>query len=58
MSTLVVYVHGLWLTGNEGCILLRRLGRELNAKTRAFSYASVSPGDWGKAESGWLAQPL
>jgi pimeloyl-ACP methyl ester carboxylesterase len=41
MSTLVVYVHGLWLSGNEGGILLRRLGRELNAKTRAFSYPSV-----------------
>ena len=41
MSALVVYVHGLWLTGNEGGILLRRLGRELNAKTRAFSYPSV-----------------
>src|ERR1700733_5791486 len=32
MSTLVVYVHGLWLTGNEAGILLRRLSRELNAK--------------------------
>ena len=41
MSTLVVYVHGLWLTGNEAGILLRRLGRGLNAKTRAFSYPSV-----------------
>jgi pimeloyl-ACP methyl ester carboxylesterase len=41
MSTLVVYVHGLWLTGNEAGILLRRLSRELNAKTRAFSYPSV-----------------
>ena len=42
MSTLVVYVHGLWLTGNEAGILLRRLSRELNAKTRAFSYPSVT----------------
>src|SRR6204780_559621 len=42
MSTLVVYVHGLWLSGNEAGILLRRLSRELNAKTRAFSYPSVT----------------
>jgi pimeloyl-ACP methyl ester carboxylesterase len=42
MSTLVVYVHGLWLSGNEAGILLRRLGRELNATTRAFSYRSVA----------------
>lgn len=41
MSTVVVYVHGLWLTGIEGGLLLRRLARELNAETRAFSYASV-----------------
>lgn len=41
MSTLVVYVHGLWLSGNESGMLLRRLGRELKAKTRAFSYPSV-----------------
>jgi pimeloyl-ACP methyl ester carboxylesterase len=37
-----VYVHGLWLSGNEAGILLRRLARQLNAKTRAFSYASVT----------------
>jgi pimeloyl-ACP methyl ester carboxylesterase len=42
VSTVVVYVHGLWLSGNEAGILLRRLSRELNAKTRAFSYASVT----------------
>ena len=42
MSTLVVYVHGLWLSGNEASILLRRLARQLNAKTRAFSYASMT----------------
>jgi len=42
VSTLVVYVHGLWLSGNEAGILLRRLGRELSAKTRAFSYSSVT----------------
>jgi pimeloyl-ACP methyl ester carboxylesterase len=42
VSTLVVYVHGLWLSGNEAGILLRRLGRALSARTRAFSYASVT----------------
>ena len=58
MSTLVVYVHGLWLTGNEGGILLRRLGRELNAKTRAFSYASVRSNisDSAQALGKFLAQ--
>jgi pimeloyl-ACP methyl ester carboxylesterase len=38
---MVVYVHGLWLTGLEGGLLRRRLARDLNAETRAFSYASV-----------------
>ena len=42
MSTVVVYVHGLWLTGIEGGILRRRLARTLSAETRAFSYASVN----------------
>jgi pimeloyl-ACP methyl ester carboxylesterase len=42
VSTIVVYVHGLWLSGNEAGILLRRLARQLNAKTRAFSYASMT----------------
>jgi pimeloyl-ACP methyl ester carboxylesterase len=41
MSTVVVYVHGLWLTGIEGGLLRRRLAQALNAETRAFSYASV-----------------
>ena len=37
-----MYVHGLWLSGNEAGILLRRLARQLSAKTRAFSYASMT----------------
>src|SRR5271170_6694527 len=41
METLVVYVHGLWLTGMEGSLLRRRLARDLGAKTRTFSYPSV-----------------
>ncbi len=39
--TLVVYVHGLWLSGAEAWLLRRRLARELGAEERAFSYASV-----------------
>lgn len=41
MSTVVVYVHGLWLSGLEGGLLRRRLARQLDAETHAFSYASV-----------------
>ena len=41
MSVVVVYVHGLWLTGIEGALLRKRLAAELDADTRAFSYASV-----------------
>ena len=42
MSTVVVYLHGLWLTGIEGGILRKRLAKTLNAETRAFSYPSVT----------------
>jgi len=42
MSTVVVYIHGLWLTGIEGGLLRKRLARDLGAETRAFSYASVT----------------
>lgn len=41
MNTVVVYVHGLWLTGIEGGFLRKRLAAELNAETRAFNYPSV-----------------
>lgn len=41
MSAVVVYVHGLWLTGIEGGLLRKRLAAELGADSRAFSYASV-----------------
>jgi pimeloyl-ACP methyl ester carboxylesterase len=58
MSTLIVYVHGLWLSGNEAGILLRRLARQLNAKTRAFSYPSVASNisDSARALGEFLAQ--
>jgi hypothetical protein len=41
VRTVVVYVHGLWLSGIEGGLLRRRLARDLDAETRAFSYPSV-----------------
>lgn len=42
--TVIVYVHGLWLTGIESVLLRRRLGRALNAQTLCFSYPSVRAG--------------
>jgi len=41
VSTVVVYVHGLWLSGREGAWLRRRLAQDLGAETVAFSYPSV-----------------
>jgi pimeloyl-ACP methyl ester carboxylesterase len=41
VSTVVVYVHGLWLSGLEGGWLRRRLAQDLGAETAAFSYPSV-----------------
>jgi len=41
VSTVVVYVHGLWLSGREGGWLRRRLAQDLGAETVAFSYPSV-----------------
>ncbi|MEO7206698.1 MAG: alpha/beta fold hydrolase [Steroidobacteraceae bacterium] len=51
MSTMVVYVHGLWLTGIEGGLLRRRLAQELNAETRAFGYASMKSSISANAEA-------
>jgi pimeloyl-ACP methyl ester carboxylesterase len=42
MSTVVVYVHGLWLNGWEGAWLRRRLSRQLKCATRRFAYPSVT----------------
>lgn len=42
MSTVVVYVHGLWQRGAESLWLRRSLAQELNAEARAFSYPSVT----------------
>jgi pimeloyl-ACP methyl ester carboxylesterase len=41
MSTVVVYVHGLWLRGYEATLLRRRLAAALEAKVLSFSYPSV-----------------
>jgi pimeloyl-ACP methyl ester carboxylesterase len=38
----VIYVHGLWLTGHEAAWLRRRLAQKLDAETRAFAYPSVT----------------
>jgi hypothetical protein len=40
MSTVVVYVHGLWLNGWESVLLRRRLSRQLACRTRSFAYSS------------------
>jgi pimeloyl-ACP methyl ester carboxylesterase len=42
VSTVVVYVHGLWLNGWEAVLLRRRLSRSLGCETLSFSYSSVS----------------
>jgi pimeloyl-ACP methyl ester carboxylesterase len=44
MRTVVVYVHGLWMTGLEGGLLRRRLANALNAHTPVFHYRSVKAG--------------
>ena len=41
MSTVVVYVHGLWQRGGESLLLRRRLAQSLQADAQAFSYPSV-----------------
>jgi pimeloyl-ACP methyl ester carboxylesterase len=56
MSTAVVYVHGLWLKGREGAWLRRRVARELDAESHAFSYPSVGAG--GAANALALAEFL
>jgi predicted alpha/beta hydrolase family esterase len=39
---LVVYVHGLWLSGGEALFLRRRLERDFEFEVIAFTYPSVS----------------
>jgi pimeloyl-ACP methyl ester carboxylesterase len=42
VSTVVVYVHGLWQRGAESLWLRRRLALQLKAEARAFTYPSVT----------------
>jgi pimeloyl-ACP methyl ester carboxylesterase len=42
VSSVVVYVHGLWQHGAESHWLRRRLSQDLGAEARAFSYPSVA----------------
>jgi pimeloyl-ACP methyl ester carboxylesterase len=42
VSSVVVYVHGLWQRGAESHWLRRRLSQDLGAEARAFSYPSVA----------------
>jgi pimeloyl-ACP methyl ester carboxylesterase len=42
VTTVVVYVHGLWQRGGESVWLRRRLSQDLGAEARAFSYPSVA----------------
>ncbi len=44
MRTVVVYVHGLWLTGWESLVLRKRLSQDLNGSAQAFRYSSVRAG--------------
>lgn len=41
MSTAVVYVHGLWLSGHEAFLLGRRIEKERGYQWHAFNYAST-----------------
>src|SRR3984885_9738655 len=42
MSAVVVYVHGLWLSGREALFLRRRLAHEFDFDVRTFRYPAVS----------------
>ncbi len=56
MSTVVVYVHGLWQRGAESLWLRRRLARDVPAQTRTFTYPSVAADATSNARA--LAQHL
>jgi pimeloyl-ACP methyl ester carboxylesterase len=51
VSTAVVYVHGLWMTGLEGAFLRWRLAKQLDATTPMFAYRSISAGLASNARS-------
>jgi pimeloyl-ACP methyl ester carboxylesterase len=44
VSTVVVYVHGLWFNGWESLLLRRRLSLGLNCTALSFRYSSVGVG--------------
>jgi pimeloyl-ACP methyl ester carboxylesterase len=58
VSTVVVYVHGLWLNGWESLLLRRRLSLELNCNALSFRYSSVGVGvrENARALAAFLAQ--
>jgi pimeloyl-ACP methyl ester carboxylesterase len=56
VSTVIVYVHGLWQSGGEAILLRRRLARNLDADAVAFSYPSVAQNAGANARA--LAQYL
>ena len=39
-------------------MLFRSLGRAVTDERKLLNVSRIIPGDWGKAESGWLAWPL
>ncbi len=51
MDTVVVYVHGLWLSGAESIGLRRYLARTLPCDARVFPYSSLSAGIDGHARA-------
>jgi pimeloyl-ACP methyl ester carboxylesterase len=51
VSTVVVYVHGLWLNGWEALLLRRRLARLLACETLSFNYSSISADLSGNARA-------
>ena len=57
-KAVVVYVHGLWRSGFEGSLLLKRLGEDLGAQTQAFSYESITSAmsDNAQALAGYLTE--
>lgn len=54
---IVVFVHGLWMTGHESVFLRRDLRTRLGARTEVFSYRSVAQdvGENAQALSMFLA---
>lgn len=43
MAAQVVYVHGLWMPGQESLLLRRRLAQEFDLKLHSFRYSAATP---------------